>query len=438
MGKIKFYLKNPDSKTESLIFLVYRNGNQYFKYYTGEYVLLESWNSKKQRPEISRKYPENTDIDRQLSKYEFFLKDLINEFTRKKIEITSDLLKLHLDKEFKNIDPEKISAKKKPTLLQYIETYIQDCKDGKRLTPLGHRYQVVTIKVFRSLYNYLTKYIDTKKKKLDFDDITIDFYDDFMKYFHDHNYATNTIGNQIKNLKVIMRAAMDEGIHNNNEFMRKKFKKVSEESDNIYLTEEEINRIYSLDLTKNSRLEKVRDLFIVAARTALRFSDLVNLKESNFIQNEKGSFLKVNTKKTQEEVIVPLKREVVEIFNKYKGQLPRSISNQKMNDYLKEIGQLANIRSIENTVTTKGGMRVEESFEKWELITTHTARRSAATNLFLAGFYPLSIMKITGHKTEKSFLKYIKMTKEDNAYKMSESDYFKNDFKSQVKLRIVG
>ena len=91
------------------------------------------------------------------------------------------------------------------------------------------------------------------------------------------------------------------------------------------LTEEEISRIYNLDLSENNRLEKVRDLFIVAARTALRFSDLVNLKDNNFIQNKKGSFLKVNTQKTREEVIVPLKREVVAIFNKYKGQLPRNI-----------------------------------------------------------------------------------------------------------------
>jgi integrase len=234
-----------------------------------------------------------------------------------------------------------------------------------------------------------------------------------------------------------MHAALDEGIHNNTEFQRKKFRVVNEESDNIYLTEEEINRIYNLDLSKNIRLEKIRDLFIVAARTALRFSDLINLKENNFIQNRKGSFLKVNTQKTKEEVIVPLKREVVEIFNKYNGQLPRNISNQKMNDYLKELGRLAEINSKENKVITKGGFRIEETFKKWELLTTHTARRSAATNLYLAGFNPLSIMKITGHRTEKSFMKYIRMSKEDNAYKMAESDYFRKDFTKESKLKIV-
>jgi integrase len=401
MGKIKFFLKHADSENESIIFLVYRSNYQYFKYYTTEYADPGSWDFEKQRPIISRKYPKNTDVDRQLSKYEFFLNDLINELKRKKTSITHELLKSNLDKEFKTTRNNETRNGEQFNLTQYIESYIQSCKEGKRLTPKGTKYQNWTIKGYSTLLFHLKAYITTKHKIVDFKDITVDFYDDIMLYFHDNKYATNTIGKHIKNLKVIMRAALDEGIHNNIEFQRKKFRIVTEESDTIYLTEEEIEKIYKLDLSKNNRLEKVRDLFIVAVRTALRFSDLVNLKENNFIQNSKGSFLKVNTQKTREEVIVPLKREVVEIFNKYKGQLPRNISNQKMNEYLKEIGKKAEIKSKENKVTTKGGMRIEETFEKWELLTTHTARRSAATNLYLAGFPSISIMKLTGHRTEK-------------------------------------
>lgn len=129
-----------------------------------------------------------------------------------------------------------------------------------------------------------------------------------------------------------------------------------------------------------------------------------------------------------------MKREVIEIFNKYEGHLPRSISNQKMNEYLKELGRKARIKSKETKVSTKGVMRTEKTYEKCDLITTHAARRSAATNLFLAGFEPLSIIKITGHKTEHSFLKYIRMSKEDNAHKMTKSGNFNNE----VKLKIVG
>lgn len=107
-----------------------------------------------------------------------------------------------------------------------------------------------------------------------------------------------------------------------------------------------------------------------------------------------------------------------------------------MNDYLKDIGKFAKIETKVTKVGTKGGLRYEKTFSKWELITTYTARRSASTNLFLAGFEHILIMKITDHRTESSFLKYIRMSKEDNAYKMAENDYFKNDFKTEAKLKI--
>jgi integrase len=436
MGKVKFHLKNPKSESETLIFLVYRFDNIYFKYYTGEYILPEYWDKEKQRPILSKKYPEGSDVDRQLTKYDFFLKDLVNESKRQNINITTEYLKVKLDEAFKIVDKGKAKGEK-ITLIKYINQYIQECESGKRLTPNGSRYKLLTIKGYKTLLFHLDGYMSFSHRKLDFDDITLDFYDDFMLYFHKNKAATNTIGKHVKNIKVIMRVALEEKLHSNSEFQRKKFKIVTEETDAIYLTEAEIQKIYKLNLSDNPKLEKVRDMFIVASRTALRFSDLVCLKENNFIHNNKGYFLRIHTQKTGEEVIVPLKREVVEIIHKYKFSLPRMISNQKMNDYLKELGQKAELNSIETKVTTKGGMRVDENFKKWELLTTHTARRSAATNLYLAGFPTISIMKLTGHRTEKSFMKYIRMSSEDNAYKMAESDYFKNDFKSDSKLKIV-
>jgi integrase len=97
-----------------------------------------------------------------------------------------------------------------------------------------------------------------------------------------------------------------------------------------------------------------------------------------------------------------------------------------MNEYLKEIGKLAGLTETIKVSTTKGGFRFDESFEKWQLITTHTARRSAATNMYLAGIPTISIMKITGHHTEKAFLKYIRISQEDNALKLMEHPFFKN------------
>ncbi|MDA3818539.1 MAG: hypothetical protein PF486_14245 [Prolixibacteraceae bacterium] len=107
-------------------------------------------------------------------------------------------------------------------------------------------------------------------------------------------------------------------------------------------------------------------------------------------------------------------------MKKYENDLPRVLTNQKMNEYLKELRQLAGFDEPFYKKITIGGKRVTKKFKKWELLCTHTARRSFATNLYLAGFQAISIMKITGHQTEKAFLKYIKVTPEEHANKLLE------------------
>ena len=140
--------------------------------------------------------------------------------------------------------------------------------------------------------------------------------------------------------------------------------------------------------------------------------------------NKEKKVIKVKTQKTDELVLIPMNRIVCEIIEKYEGNLPNAISNQKMNDYLKEVGQLAKIKEVIEKVSTKGGKRIREKFYKYELITVHTARRSFATNAYLFNVPAISIMKITGHRTEKNFLKYIKISQEDNANKLINHPFF--------------
>ena len=105
--------------------------------------------------------------------------------------------------------------------------------------------------------------------------------------------------------------------------------------------------------------------------------------------------------------------------DKYPNNLPPTISNQKMNDYLKEIAKKVDSLKVPVEVEgIKGGLKTTEQKQKWELVTTHTARRSFATNVYKSGFPAISLMKITGHRTEKSFLLYIKVTPEENAHKL--------------------
>jgi integrase len=193
---------------------------------------------------------------------------------------------------------------------------------------------------------------------------------------------------------------------------------MTEEVENIYLDESELSDLYKLDLSENSKLERVRDLFIVGCYTGLRFSDLSKANQTNIITNNRGKKeLHIKTIKTAEPVVIPLHNTVLEIIDKYEGTFPQAISNQKMNDYLKEdiCGKVTSLKTKVEVSSTKGGLTVLEKKPKYELVTTHTARRSFATNCFRNNVPSIVIMGVTGHKTEKSFLKYIKITSSEKA-----------------------
>ena len=163
--------------------------------------------------------------------------------------------------------------------------------------------------------------------------------------------------------------------------------------DTIYLKEDELQRLYDLDLSANKRLESVRDLFLIGAYTGLRFSDFTRLKPENITNG--GRTLAIETQKVKGTPVIPLNPNARAIFNKYGCLLPRAISNQKFNEYLKEVAQLVEFTEKVQTTRTQGGKRTTTTSEKWQLVRSHTARRSFATNAILAGLAPGDVMKIT-------------------------------------------
>ena len=167
----------------------------------------------------------------------------------------------------------------------------------------------------------------------------------------------------------------------------------------------------------------MRDLFVIGCYTGLRFSDLSQISTDNFINN--GTQIKLKTEKTGELVVIPLHKTVKEIIKKYNGQIPEAMSNPKMNLHIKRIARMAKIKDKTMTSITKGGEKQTTVREKWEQVTVHTARRSFATNMYLLDIPTISIMKITGHKTEKAFLLYIKISQEENANKLLNHPFFK-------------
>ena len=222
-----------------------------------------------------------------------------------------------------------------------------------------------------------------------------------------------------------MKNAFKRGQTNSTAFMDEDFRVIAEDTDQIYLNTSELEKIYDLGLSDNPRLDRVRDLFIIGCWSGLRFSDLSHLTQDNIVLIDDKEFLKVKTQKTGEIVIIPLHWTVREILNKYNGNIPRVISNQKMNDYLKELADKAKINSSVRIAKTRAGKVIETTRIKSDLVTVHTARRSFATNMYNADIHPITIMKITGHRTERAFLKYIRIDAEENARKIAKHQIWK-------------
>ena len=163
-------------------------------------------------------------------------------------------------------------------------------------------------------------------------------------------------------------------------------------------------------------------MFLIGCYTGLRFSDFTEINPENIVSN--NTVIQVRTKKTGQRVSIPLHKTVRKILKKYKNNLPKAYTNQTMNEYLKEVVSLAGIKELIETTITKGGKVEKNVLPKFKLVSTHTARRSFATNLYLAEVPSISIMKITGHKTERSFLQYIRVTQRENADKLLTHPFF--------------
>jgi|WetSurMetagenome_2_1015567.scaffolds.fasta_scaffold74535_2 integrase len=320
--------------------------------------------------------------------------------------ITSKWLTTVIDKHW---HPEKY----KITLFSFIQTFI-DKSETKPNPKTGRPVCYKMRREYEVTFKYLKDYAVEKKLTIDFKDIDLGFYDSFIQYLQEKKLAVNTIGKKIQTLKIFLNAAKDENKNSYESFKSKKFKTLTEEAETIYLDESELTKLYDYDFSKTPGLERVRDLFLVGCWTGCRFSDISQITPESISEG----FIHLRQHKTGTKVIIPLHPVVTAILNKYKGSLPKAISNQKFNEDLKDIAELAGIKEVTHKAITKGGVKVSKAYKKYELVTTHTARRSFATNLYKSDFPSLSIMAITGHKTEEAFLKYIKVTPDEHAKKL--------------------
>ncbi len=457
-SSITFVLKNPKSSDPSLIYLIFRYNSykidssgkksyQRFKFSTGLRWNPSHWDKIKNCGIDKKGFPDPGELNLRLKNMEVVVADIYRKLINDGNEVTAEIIRSELDKRtdvFPDLKRKTVKAsaiaKSSKSVVSYFEDYLANLK---YIYKKGQPYPVTnrTKQRYATTLRHLKNFSATKKKPVSFEDIDIEFYQDFVDYLRTRvkekptknnpepvqtlRMADNTVGKHISTLKTVLAAATEAGINTNTKFQSKKFASISEDVDKIYLTSKELDAIYALDLSASPYLDRVRDTFLIGCYTCLRFSDFSNIQPDCLYNNDKGTFLRINTLKTGKVVVIPIHYRVMEILNKYKFELPQSISNQKMNDYLKIIGQRAGINDPISISKVEGGVRVTRTSPKYELISTHTARRSGATNMYLSGIPAISIMKITGHRTEKAFMRYIQMTEEDNAIKLMDNPFFK-------------
>lgn len=311
-------------------------------------------------------------------------------------------------------------------LFYQIDDYISS--KTKQVTPK-------MLHVFRNMKETLKAFETFRKKTITFESFDFNFYEEFVEYMmyeHVHRrrkelikgFRTSSIGRTIKQLRIFLRNRMRRKIIP--VINLEDFKILDEESDAVYLTRNEITRIYQADLSAHPYLSKYRDLFVFGCLTGLRFSDFSTIKS----EDVRNRMLYKKQGKSDHWVVIPLRDEAYSIFvREFNRKIPL-MSNAKFNIYIKEVAKLSGIVQLIKFSHKRGNEDVIAVKPKYDWVTSHTCRRSFCTNEFLAGTPVELIMKISGHKSLRDFYRYIRITPEEAGQKMKEIWEKRGDIKA--------
>lgn len=402
MASFIFTLKDPKAKGKTPLRLQVAYGTKetsvhWIKIYIGESVKPAHWNQKAQKVRGVKTAPEiNGKLDRITVKADNVLRKYKNEHDDQ--DPPPGLLK-----ELIEVAINRRSATRNLDFYGYFEEYIE-LQRARRETegkPVG-----------RSIVNDYERTLALLREfsgRLSFESISESWYHAFVAHLKESKeFRTNTIGKHLKNLKAFLNWATEEGYNDNRNFQKRYYKILTEESVNYYLDENELKIMRGLEFEGNkAHLKGYRDAFLIACWTGLRYSDFSRLTLENIDYKEK--VIRIQTKKTNEPVVIPFLPELAEILEEYRQKPLPVYKNQPMNRYLKEIGQAMSEKVKELNIN---GELKEKDYSR---LTTHTGRRSFCSNMYYRGVDIEMIMAISGHRTEKQFREYIKVKGEDKA-----------------------
>jgi integrase len=307
---------------------------------------------------------------------------------------TKEWLELQLDLYYN--PPQKIGI---PTnLVQYIDFYINYRKNEVTLT---------SIKKFNVVKHKLERMQSKFKHTFLINEVDDSFKNDFVSFQIENGYSQNTIQRELVFIKTFCKHARFLGLETSPQLDNLRVDKAKAEK--IYLTIDELEAIEN-KVFDNDYLDNARDWLIISCFTGQRVSDFLRFTKKMIRVENSKSLLEFTQKKTDKLVTIPLHKKVLQILDKRNGEFPRSLSDQKYNDYIKEVCKLTGINELTQggkmIDTDKGMRKVSGVYPKYELVTSHIGRRSFASNFY--GKIPTSyLIYITAHGSEAQFLCYI-------------------------------
>ena len=411
-----FYLKEPNGGKDTIIIIQYyiSDEKKIFKYSTGECIHPDDWDFNARLPK-TRKGTEGVrlrKITAYIMQYNDLLVTLIDNYKLNGERITREKLKGAFDKHFKmNEGNEEVVF-----FTDFIDDFLRGI-DGTINKNTGRVYSDSMKVQYNSVNKVLKEFERGLNGRIEVREFNATMNEKFVMWCRDvMRYSVNSVGEFVMLIKVLLKKAKERGFEIADDLGE--FIVMKESSMSVALSEGEIDRLVTWDFSGNRKLENVRDLMILGLWTGLRVSDVMALPvidpESKFIEVEP-----VKTRNTSgTKVVIPLHYHIRDMLRK-RG-MPKPISDSVFNKYIKKVCMEVGFNDdVEGTLLNPKTKRKERGvFKKWQLISSHTCRRSFATNLYLMNFPTLSIMKITGHSTEASFLKYIKVTPKEHAEKL--------------------
>ena len=382
---------------------------------TGYRIDAAKWDTDKQRVRngCTNKLKQSaSEINASLLGYYTEVQEIFKKFEVEEIMPTPEQIKEAFNALHKPIEEVKQRKSTPNAFYKAFDEFVRDC--GRQ-----NDWTDSTYEKFAAVKNHLMNFRT---------ELTFDFFDekglnDYVTYLRDVKEMRNsTIGKQLSFLKWFLRWAFKKGLHQNNAYDSYKPKLKSTQKKIIFLTWEELNKLREFEIpAAKQALDRVRDVFLFQCFTGLRYSDVFNLRRSDI----KGDHVEVTTVKTSDSLIIELNKHSKAILDKYKDvafeddKVLPVITNQKMNDYLKELAELAGIDEPVRQTYYRGNERIDEVTPKYALLGTHAGRRTFICNALALGIPPQVVMKWTGHSDYKAMKPYIDIADDIKANAMS-------------------